>query len=274
MYLVIVKNSLQQWFNSERNAVLQATSYTRVLIGQLEWKVSMDNKPDTRRDFLVNALTLGLFTGINAAGLIQPVSALGGLPGRMPKGRSIYRLEGVVMVDGKPASIKTQISQSASIQTASNSEIIFVVASDAFVLRSNSHIKLGADGLLVQGMRILSGAILGVFGKREAPHQVVTPIATIGIRGTGIYIDSTPDKTYACTCYGHTRIRANADRNVVRDIVTTHHDKPVYILPSASQGKLIVTAPVIDHSDSELDLIESLVGRKPPFDGGGYKYEK
>ena len=234
----------------------------------------MDNEVDNRRDFLINALTLGLFTGINAAGLIQPANALSSLPGRMPEGRSIYRLEGIVMVDGKPANIKTQISPSASIQTGSNSEIIFVVASDAFILRSNSHLELGAEGLLVQGLRILSGAVLGVFGKREAAHRIVTPTATIGIRGTGIYVDSAPDKTYACTCYGHTRISANADPSVVRDIVTRYHDKPLYILPSASQGELIIPAPVIDHSDSELNLIEALVGRKTPFGGGGYKYNK
>lgn len=235
----------------------------------------MKNTEDGRREFLVNALTLGLFTGVNAAGLIQPAFALGSLPGRLPKGQSIYKLEGKVMVDGQTADMKTQIGPNARIQTGSDSEIIFVVASDAFILRSNSDLKLGAQGLLVQGMRIISGAILGVFGKREAEHQIVTPVATIGIRGTGIYIESETDKTYACTCYGHTRISANAAPDDIQDIVTTRHDKPVYILPSPSQQKLIVPAPVINHSDQELSLIEALVGRKTPFgSGAGYEYKK
>ncbi len=90
-------------------------------------------------------------------------------------------------------------------------------------------------------------------------------VATIGIRGTGIYIESDPEKSYICTCYGHTRISANADPNVTLDIVTKHHDKPVYVLPSSSGNALLVAAPVKNHSDVELDLIERLVGRRAPF---------
>lgn len=233
----------------------------------------MGDKQDSRRELLVDALTLGLFTGINAAGLLVPAMALSSLPGRLPAGQSIYSLKGRVIVDGKAADIKTTINPGSSLQTGDNSEVIFVVGSDAFILRSRSNVRLGAQGTLVQGLRVLTGAILGVFGKREASHEIVTSTATIGIRGTGIYIDAAPDKTYACTCYGHTQIRANTDPAQVRDIVTTHHDKPVYILNSGSQDQLIVPAPVIDHSDSELNLIEALVGRKTPFSGAGYKYE-
>ena len=172
---------------------------------------------------------------------------------------------------GKVADINTQIGPNAKVQTGEDSEIIFVVGTDAFVLRSNSEIEFSATGLLIQGMRILSGAVLSVFGKRETSHQITTTTATIGIRGTGLYVDSSPDKTYACTCYGHTRISANSDPNVVEDIVTTKHDRPVYILPSASQNKLIVPAPIIDHSDKELALIEALVGRETPWGSSGYK---
>ena len=31
-------------------------------------------------------------------------------------------------------------------------------------------------------------------------------------------------------------------------------------------------APVVNHTDAELTLLESLVGRKPPFSGSGYRY--
>jgi hypothetical protein len=232
-----------------------------------------NNNEDSRRDFLVNALGLGLITGINAIGLIQPVYALGGLPDRLPKGQSIYKLSGHVIVDGQVANIKTQIRPNSKIQTGKDSEIIFVVGTDAFILRSNSEIEFSATGLLIQGLRIVSGAILSVFGKRESSHKIVTTTATIGIRGTGIYVDAEPDRTYACTCYGHTQISANANPNVVQNIVTEHHEEPVYILPKASQQKLIVTAPVKDHADSELNLIEALVGRKTPFGSGGYNYK-
>ena len=40
-------------------------------------------------------------------------------------------------------------------------------------------------------------------------------------------------------------------------IVTTRYDKPVYVLPSASHDRLIVPAPMINHTDAELGLIEA-----------------
>lgn len=229
---------------------------------------------DPRREFLLQALSLGLFGAANFAGLFQASHALGDIPEKLPDGRSIYKLEGIVTVDGQRANIQTMIGPNSRISTGSNSRVIFVVGSDAFVLRSNSELEMGSsEGLLIEGMRMLSGRILSVFGKREKPHTITTSTATIGIRGTGIYVESDPERSYVCTCYGETRIVAEADPNVSQNIVATHHDKPVYILPSAGANKLIVRAPFINHTDAELALIEELVGRTPPFaySGGGYE---
>lgn len=233
---------------------------------------------DPRRKFLVRSLSLGLFAGPNLASLFQPGQALGDVPKKLPAGRSIYKLQGRVMVDGRLADIDTRIGPNSHINTGSNSSIIFVVASDAFILRSNSQLEMGSsEGLIIEGMRILSGRLLSVFGKREKPHEITTLTATIGIRGTGIYIESDPEKSYVCTCYGQTRIVANTDPDISIDLATKYHDKPYYVLTAAaSSGKLIVPAPVINHSDTELTLIEELVGRTPPFDfpGGGYQLKR
>jgi len=233
---------------------------------------------DPRRKFLVRSLSLGLFAGSNLASLFQPGHALGDTPEKLPDGRSIYKLQGRVMVDGGLADINTRIGPNSRIDTGSNSSIIFVVASDAFILRSNSRLELGSsEGLIIEGMRILSGKLLSVFGKREKPHEINTLTATIGIRGTGIYIESDPEKSYVCTCYGQTRIVANADPDASIDLATKYHDEPYYVLPeAASNGKLIVPAPVINHTDAELTLVEELVGRTPPFDfpGGGYRLKR
>lgn len=229
---------------------------------------------DPRRKFLVDALALGLFGSINTLGLMQASHALGDVPKILPEGRSIYKLKGKVIVDGQKATINTRITASSKIETGPGSRIIFVVGGDAFVLRSDSELQMGGIGFLISGMRILSGKILSVFGERTAPHEIATSTATIGIRGTGIYIESSPEQTYACTCYGHTHIAALADPNVSKNIVTKYHDEPVFILPTAKNKKLIVPAPVINHSDSELELIESLVGRSTPFGRGGYELKK
>ncbi|MCP4388060.1 MAG: FecR domain-containing protein [Gammaproteobacteria bacterium] len=229
---------------------------------------------DPRREFLVTTLSLGLFAGANLASLFQTGHARGDIPDKLPPGRSIYKLQGNVTVDGKPADINTPIGPGSIVKTGHKSRVIFVVAEDAFILRSNSQIEMkSTDGVIVEGMRILSGKILSVFGRREKPHTITTSTATIGIRGTGIYLESEADRSYVCTCYGQTRIVASADPDTSRDVISKHHDSPLYVLPSASNGKLIVPAPFINHNDAELALIEELVGRTTPFaySGGGYE---
>ncbi len=228
---------------------------------------------DPRRDFLVRALSLGLFATGQVAGLLQASHARGDVPNVLPEGRSIFKLEGEVTVDGLRANLNTSIGPSSRVTTGPASSIIFVVNQDAFILRGNSELELGSsNNLLIEGMRILSGRILSVFGKREKPHTITTSTATIGIRGTGIYVESDPERSYVCTCYGQTRISANKDPNVSQDITATRHDEPVYILQQAGGSGLIVPGPIINHTDTELALIEELVGRTPPFldAGGGY----
>jgi len=229
----------------------------------------MKEKPeDPRRKFLVEALTLGVFAGFNVSGLVQPSYAMAALSKKLPPGKSIYKVEGQVKVDGNPATIDTVIRANSLIETGDDGKIIFAVGTDAFILRDNSSMQLDGAGLLVQGMRVLTGKVLSVFGKTERQPLITTTTATIGIRGTGIYVESDEEKSYVCTCYGHTRIRSNIDPDVEVDITARYHDEPVYVYPGrATGGNLIVKAPVINHSDLELDLIEKLVGRRAAFVG-------
>jgi len=230
-----------------------------------------DDLDDPRRGFLVNALSIGAFSATASAGLLQSLWAMGKIPEKLVPGQSIYDIKGTVLVDGKPATIKTKIGPNSHIKTGRKSHLIFAVEKDAFILRSNSDLKLGSTGLVIQGMRMLSGKLLSVFGKRAKPFKVQTTTATIGIRGTGVYLEADPEETYICTCYGKTTLSSNNDPNVSEDIVARHHDAPRYIT-NANSGKIIRPAPFINHTDAELALIEELVGRTTPFSfaGGGY----
>jgi hypothetical protein len=58
---------------------------------------------------------------------------------------------------------------------------------------------------------------------------------------------------------------ANNDPSSRETVSATHHDKPLYILAKGKTGGAIRLAPFINHTDQELALIESLVGRTPPF---------
>ena len=56
-----------------------------------------------------------------------------------------------------------------------------------------------------------------------------------------------------------------ADEPSARETVrTTHHEQPRYVMARGAP-QMLMRAPVINHSDAELVLLESLVGRKPPF---------
>lgn len=215
----------------------------------------MSDTDETRRQFLLSALAAGLFT-------VAPRSyaeILGKVPHPLPPGKSIYSLNGTLWINDAVASEDSLISANDTLRTGSNSQAIFAVGQDAFILRENSELKLSSDGALVGGLRLISGALLSVFGKSR--HQLDTPTATIGIRGTGVYAEAAADVSYICTCYGVTQIGSSSAPDRSETITSKHHDAPRYV---TSAGE-IQPAPFINHTDEELMLIETLVGRVPPF---------
>lgn len=246
-----------------------------VMINKISKKEDYQNP---RREFLVKALTAGLFVAGGSMGLLQPAMASiwGKRPAEMPKGKSIYDMKGEVWVNQSKASYDTLINPGDLIKTGNKGNIIFVVGKDAFILRDNSQLQLSGEGFLVNSMRLLTGKLLSVFGRRRATEQkhiLHTTTATIGIRGTGVYAESEEDQSYLCTCYGLTDIQAENDEKSQMTIAATHHDAPKYILAEGEEGKKIVQAPFKNHTDLELMLIEELVGRKPPFGIEGSEYK-
>ncbi len=226
-------------------------------------KHSEDFDP-ARRELLVRALASGLFSAGGAFGLraafAQP---LGKIPKPLPAGRSFYEVSGQVMVNGKVATLATQVGVNDTIETGKAAQAVFVVGLDAYILRDNSRMELKGSRVFVDQLRLFTGALLSVFGK--GPRLVHCPTSTIGVRGTGLYLEAQPDVTYVCTCYGATDIAASDDPGISESIVSTHHDAPRYVLARPDQGRRIVPAPFKNHTDLELTLIESLVGRTPPF---------
>ena len=167
---------------------------------------------------------------------------------------------GEVKVNGQPAREGMPINPGDTITTGSNSQAIYVIGNDAYLQRDNSTVSLTGDALK-NGLRILNGKLLSVFGKGD--KQIQTSTATIGIRGTGCYIEADAAKVYFCLCYGKAEIASVEDPAHTETIETHYHDHPVYL--NAQGEKMMVPASVINHTDSELILLESLVGRVPPF---------
>jgi hypothetical protein len=226
-----------------------------------------DLHPDDekRREYLVKMLTLAGLS-MTPFGLVQ-AGFWGSTPDKLDDDKSIFSLEGDVRVNGQRADLSSRIEGGDVVSTSSNSEVVFAVGGDSFILRSNSEMEIEGGGFFVDALRMLTGSVLSVFGQRESGQMLTmnSATATIGIRGTGVYMEAEPDLTYLCTCYGQVGLYSSIDPNDSELITATHHDAPKYISDRSTRGSYIRPAPFKNHTDAELKLLEAIVGREVPF---------
>jgi hypothetical protein len=220
-----------------------------------------------RRHLLATLAAMGLLTAGERLGLIRAALASGANP--VPPG--LHKLKGAVTVNGQPAREGLLLRPGDTVATGAAAEALYVIGQDAFLQRESTTVRFGAD--MADFMRVLSGKILSVFGRGERKISVST--ATIGIRGTACYIEEgVPQKvagakapTYFCLCYGEARVVPTAAPQQWETVITSHHDHPLYLYDDKQMPSMMVTAPVINHTDAELVILENLVGRWPPFYG-------
>ncbi len=195
----------------------------------------------SRRDFLLQSAACG-------AALLLPATSHAG---------KLHEIDGEVIVNGRLASRANEIRALDVIKTGTSGRLVLVMG-------KNSEVEIlgKPKALLLTGLRMLSGALLGVFGKGGA-RQVLTATATAGIRGTGIYMEASPERTYFCTCYGTVEIE-DQHRTEKRLVVSGYH-APNIIYAEMTDGKMMHKAEFINHTDDELVMLEKLVGRVPPF---------
>jgi len=175
--------------------------------------------------------------------------------------QGIRTAQGEVRVNERPAGPGTPVHPGDVIATGKGAYATFVVGQDAFLVREASRAELVGSGLLVSALRLVTGKLLSVFAS-GGERRLVTVTATIGIRGTGAYMEAEPTRTYFCLCYGTAEVAAIMG-GARESFSTHHHDSPRYIYGDG-RGRAIVPASVANHTDSELILLESLVGRSPP----------
>jgi hypothetical protein len=204
----------------------------------------------SRRKFLISAAALPLVA-------IIPIQALGA-------SSVIHELQGAVMVNKKPLTRASSIKNGDEIMVSPDGKLVFSMGEDAFLVRGGSTLQVYAEenSVLVSALRLVTGAMLGVYGKRKTTTHIYTATATIGIRGTAVYAAVSPNKLYTCTCYGHTDLIVGLEK---ADVVATHHN--AHVVTMGKNGNSQMKAfEVLDHNDDELRMLEALVGRKPLFD--------
>lgn len=208
-----------------------------------------------RRAWLRWMATLG---AAGASGYLAEVLAAGDAP------PSLHRLDGTGSINGRPARAGAQVSLGDKVSTGPKSSAVVVLKGDAFLLRSDTTIEVGGSGGALSSLTIATGKVLSVFSKK--PVAVKAGTATIGIRGTGAYIEVDPGSVYFCLCYGEAVLSGpNMPDKVIE---TRHHETPLRITTS---GDVMRIAPggFVNHADEELVMLEALVGREPPFMKGG-----
>jgi len=228
----------------------------------------MRKNQERRRAWLRSAAVLGLSTPGGLSMLISRALAQGSFDAggvqKYPSG--VYKYRGEVRINGESAARGMQVKPGDTVTTGAQSYVTFVVGQDAFLLRGQGQLELAGSGVLVTLARVITGKLLSVYS-RGTPRTLHGTTATIGIRGTGAYLEVSPERNYFCLCYGEAQITSTADANASEQVKTKHHDSPRFIY-AGGRARLIERAPVINHQDEELILLESLVGREPPFVGG------
>jgi len=210
-----------------------------------------------------------------AAGGAALAAAMAGLRRALARGAvepGVARVRGDVRINGKPAQRGMEVRPGDVITTGPGAELVVVIGRDAFLVRAQSRIELSGDAtrLLVASLRVVTGALLSVFEPGKS-KQIRTATATIGIRGTGIYVELDGPRTYVCTCYGEAELTPVDDPAAAETVRAQHHDEPRYVHPRG-MPRMIEKAPVVNHTDAELILLEDLVGRIVPFATSGYRY--
>src|SRR3972149_78080 len=117
-----------------------------------------------------------------AAGAVLPLPAAA-------QTATVYELAGEVLVNGRRIGRDAAIRAGDTIFTGRGASIWFIVAGDSFFLR--------------QG----------------AERRLVARTVTIGIRGTGVYVETAPEVTYACTCFGATELKTPQDEKMMERVV-------------------------------------------------------
>ena len=169
-------------------------------------------------------------------------------------------LAGEAYLSGHRLTRDTVLQPGQTIETGEDGQVWFTVGADAFLVRPRSQVRLDTSGVgavVLDFLRLVSGGLGATFS--PGPHRrLVTPTSTIGIRGTGVYLEATPRWTYACTCFGATEVSPLDGRPV--EVASRNHSAR-----RIDRDGAIVTVPFERHTSEEIARLESLVGRPNPF---------
>ncbi|MBF0143599.1 MAG: hypothetical protein HQL57_10600 [Magnetococcales bacterium] len=200
--------------------------------------------------------------------------------GRSPRG--FVEIQGEVRLDGRLVKEGTAWDGAGKLSTGPRARAILVAGDDAFLLHELTEIEFPARSVAsvslistaqadaISTIYLVRGKLLAVFRPGDE-RRLMTPVASIGIRGTGLYLETNAEKSYLCTCYGTIDLESRTDPNVRESLTTQHHEAPRFLYRGIDkESARLEKAPMLGHTDEELLRLEAAVGRKPPFAHSSY----
>ncbi len=179
----------------------------------------------------------------------------------------IHYLRGQVRVNGERINARASIKPGDTLSTGADGQLWFAIGTDAFFLRQRTELVVSpqaSNAAVVGALRLITGAVGSVFGKRARSElRLTTPTATIGIRGTGTYVETRGEGVYCCTCHGEVEL-TSAKTSASQIVKATRHTP--YLCPfEPKDGQWMVKAAFETHSDEEMEALEKCVGRIAPW---------
>lgn len=216
----------------------------------------MNHDPNPRRELLRFLAAAGAVGPAGLVGWMSEALAAGTVGGQ----EGVNRLDGTATVNGVSAKVGTPVKPGDRVATGPGSQAVIVIANDAFLLRGQTAIAFKGKGGVLTELTVANGKVLSVLGKK--PLEIQASSASIGIRGTGAYLEVEARRVYFCLCYGEAVI--NGPNMGAKTVKTLHHESPLYLLDDGTTLRA-EPGPFLNHTDEELVMLESLVGREPPF---------
>jgi ferric-dicitrate binding protein FerR (iron transport regulator) len=201
-----------------------------------------------------------------AIGIMILILAAVGLPAFAAETASIVYLEGTVTLNGSPATVGDDVPAGALVQTGQDS-----ICQIVFNARNIIHLAAGTSlrldpAVVSRGATLQKGTIAMVLRNLapsrpgEVKFTIRTSSTVAGVRGTCFLVKVEDDNnTYICCCNGSIHLEGTGGE-FTRNLAAPHH-REVRVTKS-STGLSMAAAPMLYHSDADVEAIAARIGEK------------
>ena len=180
----------------------------------------------------------------------------------------IQSLEGKVFLNKVSVNKGALVKSGDEITTQANSKTTILYESEVYQVRENTTFVLPSGTNKDNASNLVTGSVLAAFTPGKPRKMKIGGLATLSIRGTGIYARSDGEGVHYCLCYGHSNL-ASHNHSVDLDTASKFH-KDLIVLKDGNIRTPKFTERKLDHTSRDNIELEKLLNRPSPF-GGGYR---